>query len=404
MTPGDDSRAGELRRFASFVVELRKPQIPSLSEAQATLFRKLRDDDYLPAPVAHEALLALAGRPVGDQSLLAEEADAFEDYRLNIEVDRLASDFFAIPVPTRFERWQALALACSRHPRLSLRLRALKAGLEIERKAVADPSPTVSRLADDLLELFPLPPEVRAVEARARVQRFLADPRLKPAEKSRAVHQLIKRHSSVASLGPGYLWRISPKVNAPWRAPRANRLRTWIGRALHHRFPDHWPRNFALILVAVLCLVRAFVGLDERRSPKTDSNRQVASQNPLIQGSSLSSSPQPGSPVPQVLVFQEFKKRLRGEIVSRGKAINDRQLNQVIAGLTLDRLPNLKDTTSPIILGRWTKVERDLFVARLVEMLQSVDLDLAESELVEVARRCLPAPTGMSIEQRPGSP
>ena len=105
MTPGDRLE-GPLERFAAEVVGLE--QRPDEADTLAALFRKLRDDDFLPDPLTHEALLALAGRPVESGSLLGEEAAAAEERKLHAEVEQFASEFFAIPVASRVDRWRTL--------------------------------------------------------------------------------------------------------------------------------------------------------------------------------------------------------------------------------------------------------------------------------------------------------
>ena len=71
MAHGEDPGAPVARLAAELLGVDREA---AFRESLSTLFRRLRDDDFIPDPSLHEAMLILSGRPVGARSRLSEDA------------------------------------------------------------------------------------------------------------------------------------------------------------------------------------------------------------------------------------------------------------------------------------------------------------------------------------------
>ena len=93
MPPGDRS-SGPLERFAAEAIGLDPEQDETAT--RTTLFLRLRDHDFLPDPLQHQAILALAGRAVAPGSTLIEEVAEAEECRLHAEVEHYAAEFFEV--------------------------------------------------------------------------------------------------------------------------------------------------------------------------------------------------------------------------------------------------------------------------------------------------------------------
>jgi hypothetical protein len=133
----------------------------------------------VPLPSLRRALRVLdpSQRPGGADGdwLLAEEV------RLREEVDSFAADFFDLPVAERGRQWESLVSECRDFPPLAGRLRALKAGLEVEPPSLPPdqlgggaPGP-LAELADQLVQSFPLPPVAKAASRQAFHRRTETD-------------------------------------------------------------------------------------------------------------------------------------------------------------------------------------------------------------------------------------
>jgi hypothetical protein len=171
----------------------------------AALCRKLRDEEFLPDPLVHEALLTMAGQPIRGDSLLAEQAEMIHERRLHDAVEEFAAEFFSIPVEARIARWNGLLQTSEGSQRQIERLNGLKPGLKIDAESIVDPSPDVQRLINDILALFPMSHARRAAESRARANRFRNDAKLRDSDRSQALTRLRKKHRDIAALSQDYL-------------------------------------------------------------------------------------------------------------------------------------------------------------------------------------------------------
>ena len=386
MSPGEPP-GGPFGPFAADLVGLEPG--PTGADPTAALFRKLRDDDFLPDPLTHEALLALAGRPVGPGSLLAEEATAVDERRHLAEVERFAADFFAIPVAGRVGRWRALAQACARHPRPIERLKALRPGLSIDRGAFADPSPAVRRLADDLLDLFPMRPEPRAVESRERALRFQSDQALTDADRGRALRDLTRGHPDLAAISAGYLARLEK----PRRPALAKRIRAKVADGVPRKpEPNRWQYvGIALFLLSVASRLL----MNASSTPKPTPNPPVLSTQ-AFPSSAYRPGPNPPTtpnlPLLHRAVRDEIKAKLRGEVAKLGKALDEPTLDRLVGALPVEQLPQAGGMATIVLLGSWTEKVHARFVALLRDGLATTDLGLDEEGRDELARECFPKP------------
>ena len=391
MSPGEPL-GGPFGPFATGLVGLE----PGLAgpDATAALFRKLLDDDFLPDPLTHEALLALAGRPVGPGSLLAEEAASAEELRLVADIEEFAAGFFAIPVAERVERWRALAQASTKHPRMIERLKALRPGLSVDRGAFHDPSPAVRRLADDVLDLFPMRPEPRAVESRDRADRYRSDESLTDSDRERALKGLARRHPAIASLSPDHLARLSK----PRRLSPARRVRAKLADIrLRKSEPNRWQ------YVGITLFLLSLAGRLLNNAPSTPKPSPIS---PLAVPSGFASPANRPGPIPPArpqpihrAIRAELKGKLREEVAKAGKSLDEPTLDRLVDGLPVEQLPGVGGMATLVLIGAWTENVHARFVARLKDGLKSTDLALNDEELDDLSRKCLPTPSSKPVRR-----
>jgi hypothetical protein len=329
MPPGDRS-SGPLERFAAEAIGLE----PALDESatRVALFLRLRDHDFLPDPLQHQAILALAGRAVVAGSVLLEEIADAEERRLHAEVEQYAAEFFDVPVVSRVDRYRLLGQACARHPRLIERLRLLRPGLMIDRASLTDASPLVQQLLDDILDLFLLRPGPRAAEARARVSTFKADPGSTDADRARALKILVSRHPEVVALLPDFPARLG-KVR---RRASADRLLARVVEKVGEP-SDPWRRGY--LVIAVIMLSGVFRLANTLTTKPT--SLPIAPSNFQSPGN-VALSPSDKARMESAIIrflHDEFKEMIRRELTRIGKPLEDRQLDGVVERLPVEDLP-----------------------------------------------------------------
>jgi hypothetical protein len=357
--------------------------------AWSAVLRRLRDDDFLPDPATHEAVLVLAGRPVGDAPFLAGEL-AEDEERLREEVDSFAEGFFAVPVGERRERWKSLMRACDGRVALQDRLRDLTPGLDVSGGSIVDRSPTVVRLAEDLLTLFVLRPGPRAALSRELARRFRSDPALTDRERARARRDLLRRHPDIAALSRGYLEQLARPRHWLWAGPRA-RVAVWL---------EVLGIFVALQLLGAVILSVFFFGVagltrvyqTTGPSPPPQSAPSVWDSRPPI-----SEIPTKSPPSPEVAreFREDFKAALRNELAKLGKVLGEAELQKVV-----DALPGGGELYSGrlgaiVLFGQWTRRDHDRCVAALKEGLSRSGVALTREQIDSVARNCVP-PGGMT--------
>jgi hypothetical protein len=394
MGPGEKPRTS-LERFAAEQIGFDDPE--NSAETIAGLFRKLRDDDFLPDPLAHDAILALAGRPLPLKldSMLFREGSHIKECELHAKVEQFAAEFFTIPVAQRVDRWKALVEICSSRGRLLERLDGLKSGLTLDVKQIDDPSPLVKRLLDDILALFPMRPSAKAAEARARIERFLTDPKGDDTDRSKALKQLRKRHPEMVALAEGYLTQIA-------RPRRPTRLTGSLAGvkarpAVQHPSPDSGNTR-AFVTIAVVLVATVSRLLTSHSTPSTP--RPI----PPFTGFPVPPVSPTISTAPNLVLREELKGKIRAEITRLGKKIDESQLDRVVAGLPVEVVPNFGGTGMVRLLGGWTEKIRTRFVESLNDGLLETELDLTEKEVDGLIAKCLPNPASESVPQRPPSP
>ncbi len=274
MTTGTNPDAGPaLRRWAAEVLGVREDASPA--EARRAYLGKLRERDFLPPPSWRQALRLLDGAPAEpDDEWLAEEED-----RLRTEVASFADEFFTLPAARRRERWDTLLSRCRGVPQLVVRLQSLKAGLEVESQGLPlDDSPR-GRLAEQLLQTFPLPPLARAASRQAflrRLEESSADSR-KLWEK--AARYLRAEWPAVAALDDELVRYV---------AGLSSRLR-WRRKMHRHCQRGYQPpaagvvegprwKVFAIVVGMALGVLRGFINSDNSSSSRAPSPTSYALQ------------------------------------------------------------------------------------------------------------------------------
>jgi hypothetical protein len=340
MPPGDDRRSPTWR----FAFDLVEPVDASI----AALGRKLVDHDFLPDPLAHEAIRALAGRTMPEGSLLLEALDRAEERRLHDEVNAFAAGFFDRDVPARVERHRVLVESCQHHPRLLGRLNALR-------------------------------PEPRASEARDRAERFRADPKLTDADRARALKALARRHPEVVGLQPDYPVRLA-KIRRKNPADRiGTKVVAFLGSSGQR---PYWILAFVLIG----SVSRLFNGFSSPPTAPSSLRTLAKSTHPALDKARMASA---GAR----FLRDEFRLSIQRELTGIGKALDQRQLNRVVAGLPVEEIPMVGDPRALIRDGRWTEAVRDRFIARLKVLLKATNLGLNNLQLDDLAPRCFPEAT-----------
>jgi hypothetical protein len=329
------------------------------------LLRRLDDHDLLPDPLAHEALLALAGRPAGP--LLRETAAEAERRRLTREIHAFAGRYFDEPVEARAKHYRALVEACAGHPGLLARLEGLAAGLAIERSAVVASSPTVRQLLDDILTLYPLDPASRAREARRRSSRFLSEPALGDAERARALKTLARRHPGVRALVPDYLkGLVKPRRRATASGDRSG-LRGFLGSS--------GKTPYVIIAAVVLSSMGRLV---TPTPPRPSDVRAIAVDAAKVDQGVVR------------FVRERLETTLGAELARIGRPIEPRLLARIVAGLPVEKLASTGELRSIAMTGRWSPNARTLFSGRLRASLIKAGVPFNEPGLGELDDRCFP--------------
>jgi hypothetical protein len=386
MEPGETQR-NSLHRFAADLIGLDDQGEPT--ETLGRLFRKLRDDDFLPDPTSHEAIQTLAGRPIAQDSLLFQEASDFQKRRLLEDVERFAAEFFSIPIEARLERWKSLVEACARSPRLIERLDALKPGLTINAGLAVDASPVVNQLIDDILTLFPMKRAAKAAEARARIDRFQKNTQSTDADRSKVLKLLRKRHPGLVELSEGYLDQFT-------RPRGPNRLN--LGRI---RKPNVSPvsedsGNIRAFVTIGVVLLAAF-----SRMLTAGSTNRADPHLPRFPASAL---PVATPTAPNLIVRDELKLKIRDELKRLDRSLNETELDRLVAGLPIEVVPNVGGNGTARLLGAWTPKIHARFVKALKDGLMKTEPDLTEEEVDELVDRCSPKSSAKPNPDRATSP
>ena len=391
-----DAPPGSLRRFAAGSVGL-GDEVPE-AEIPGFLFRKLRDEDFLPDPVGHEAMLALAGRASVGGSLLAEEAKRLDERRLADEIEEFADGFFGFGVAPRSERWRSLAEASARHPRLIARLRDLKAGLGVDREALGGTSAPEKRLLDDLLALFPMRPEARAIEARDRLRKFESDPAFADLDGRKLLDGIIRRHPAIGAISADFLIQHT-------RPPRKARPRPVKVQVTPRPKPAVEQRSTPYVLIAVIAIgVGGRLASTLNSWPSRSANPPINFDPSSTQNPTVRSAPITNPAARERMLLDEFKSRIRDELVKAGRGIDEPRLEALATWLPVEELPKVGGLLTIVLQGHWTRKVCDRFVDRLEQGLKAGVPEVSEGERAAIARRCFPQPVDPINPARPGSP
>lgn len=169
------------------------------------LLQQLDHADYLPPPAWHDAVELFAEARAQDMCRIEQSCPAlFRDfeYRLRIEIDDLANQFFVISPAHRHLQSHDLARRSRRWPSLRARLALLEPGLAVEPLELEkNGDERATSLAHSAFRLFPLD-----VTSRQRLICELLGPMYaQPQAWETAARRLSAVHPEVASLVPEFL-------------------------------------------------------------------------------------------------------------------------------------------------------------------------------------------------------
>jgi len=226
----------------------------SADEVRAAFLTRLEDEDFLPPPEVPAAFRVLMA---ANESFDVSGADArkLAGASLTAEVEQFARDFFTLSPEARQKDFLALGQRCQGVPKLLVRLKALRAGLELD---AADLPPGLSdarSLAEEALACFVMHPVERAVRRQAYL-RVCADDR----RRWRAAAVLLKKkHPRITACEPRFLEYLATR---PAHAYARNRS---ISRARHYRWKTSAlagaRKHSTLLFVIPLLTVGFFLGL-----------------------------------------------------------------------------------------------------------------------------------------------
>lgn len=170
------------RRAAAGILDVEPGASPD--QARSTFLRRLDEARLVPPPHVRAAAAEFGLFPHGPASraVIDQQAEAIHA----AAVERFADAYWALPPGDRRARWAELVRGAESFPRLSARLDGLAGGLDVVLPgAYGDPSQT--RLAEAVIELYPLRPARRA---RRRAQLL---PRVGDLATLRAAARAIRR-------------------------------------------------------------------------------------------------------------------------------------------------------------------------------------------------------------------
>jgi hypothetical protein len=197
----DPKSASDGRAKAWAAEQLGVPSESPPEVCTAAFLRRLADEDFVPPPRLREAW-ELAARGSSDDGPAMRWLDTTAEAELSGRVEEFAAQFFNLPPEQRSAHWERLYADARRRHRLETRLRRLKPGLAIEFKPERALSLREAKLVQWIRELFPLPPEQRAVRRR-QMLRDDGGRDIRPWQK--AAQRVGRRQRAVAALAPDLL-------------------------------------------------------------------------------------------------------------------------------------------------------------------------------------------------------
>lgn len=377
----------------------------ALDEDQASLLGRLRDDNFFPDTVTHDAIRVLCDLPVGASSWLGEESTRREEARLRDEVERFAADFFTMAPAERRTRWRSLTDSCKAHAGPADRLRHLGTGLDLDRERIRDVAPLVERLVDGACSLFVLAPGPRAIARRDLVSELRGDQAVKASELARALRRVRRRHRSVAALAPEFLARLGPLT----RPKRLRHVLRWAaGRFERTLNTPVEPAAFLATFALIIAMMIVFGALSPSRWPEPSPSEDHP-PTPFRPPTVPWIAPGRSSSAESLRAFKDqFKGPIRSELQKLNKTIPEWDLERVVDALPTEELPET-DMAILRLRGYWTDVVRKRYARELRAELATVGITLSEEEFQTLVRVCFPAdesalPIGVPRSPRVGSP
>jgi hypothetical protein len=196
-------------------------------QEQAAILHRLEEAQFVPPPQWEQAIFLLAADAPRELCLRhqAAEMQRAREIRLKAEVDRLAEQFFSLPVAQRHTRWRALSEQCSFSLPLSARLEALVDGLDVVPPEVPETSRSsdTSRLIKELVRTFALLPSQR----EACHEEFLLRERAASRSWQSAARYVRERYPQLVPLGS----RLIDTLNKYVRITTVTKIRDTSGAA-----------------------------------------------------------------------------------------------------------------------------------------------------------------------------
>ncbi len=199
----------------------------SAEDCTKAFLRQLEEEDFVPPAPLRKAWEYLAGTSIGDASVPSwVEAEAEEE--ISVRVEQFAAQFFKHSREERTRQWKELHAKAARWPRLEMRLRQLKPGLAVEIPALSNLGARESLLIQWTAELFPLPPERRAVHRLELLRKGVIDDMRYWEQAARSVEG---QQPALAAIGQDLL---APMANWSRNLKEAKEIRHWRGVAAKH--------------------------------------------------------------------------------------------------------------------------------------------------------------------------
>lgn len=195
---------------------------PGSSEEDCTkaFLRQLDEEDFVPPMLLRKAW-EYSARSSDREISLPPWIEAEVEEELSGRIEKFAAQFFKLPTAERSRQWMALFAEAARWPRLEMRLRQLKAGLTVEIPPLSNLGPREVLLIQWIRELFPLPPDRRAVRRRELLKTGVLDEMRFWEQAARSVEG---QQPALAALGQDLL---SPMANWSGNSKEAKETRQW---------------------------------------------------------------------------------------------------------------------------------------------------------------------------------
>lgn len=178
MTPANDTQAGTpsarelaIDEWADRTLELSRDAHGA--EYRRRMLQQIETAEYVLPESSRAAMRLRSHAANGNQGCQEHDAasdlshfDEDDEERMREELLTFSAEFFELPPDLRRQRWESIQGRVVTIPRLLTWLNSLQPGLEITFEELSSLPDEVQPLAQHILELFPLPPALRARRRR----------------------------------------------------------------------------------------------------------------------------------------------------------------------------------------------------------------------------------------------